>query len=165
MPSLTYQEIGELLTTIRDERRTHANTATRVGEALLALLAYMANAPYLRKDQADATNHLLTLLAGAVVGETGQIRLNPDGSITCSRIHVNGSAVFDEMVFNKQSATSGDQIFTDRGIIDNLMYLGDNKFRLAMRKEYEHDVTTFKVNDCLKCKVNRLDKDGTYFTS
>lgn len=165
MPSLTYQEIGELLTTIRDERRTHANTATRVGEALLALLAYMANAPYLRKDQADATNHLLTLLAGAVVGETGQIRLNPDGSITCRRIHVSGSAVLDELVFNKQSATSGDQIFTDRGIIDNLMYLGDNKFRLAMRKEYENDVTTFKVNDCLKCKVNRLDKDGTYFTS
>ncbi|MBR1880673.1 MAG: hypothetical protein IJ804_08020 [Prevotella sp.] len=165
MPSLTYQEIYELLTTVRDERRTHANTATRVGEAMLALLAYMANAPYLRKDQADATNYLLSLLAGAVVGESGQIRLNPDGSIICSRIHVNGSAIFDELVFNKQSATAGDQIFTDRGIIDHLMYLGDNQFRLTMRKEYENDVTTFKVHDCLKCRVNRLDKDGTYFTS
>ena len=59
MPSLTYQQRYELLTTVRDERRIHANTATRVGEAMLALLAYIANAPYLRKDQEDATNYLL----------------------------------------------------------------------------------------------------------
>ncbi len=165
MAALTYEQIYELLTTVRDERRIHANTATRVGEAMLALLSYIATAPYLRKDQADATNYLLSLLAGAVVGESGQIRLNPDGSITCSRIHVSGSAIFDELVFNKQSANAGDTIFTDRGIIEHLVYMGDNQFRLTMRKEYENDVTTFKIHDCLKCKVNRLDVDGTYFTS
>ena len=165
MPSLTYQEIYELLTTVRDERRTHANTATRVGEAMLALLAYIANAPYLRKDQADATNYLLSLIAGAVVGESGQIRLNPDGSITCGRIHVQGSAIFDELVFNRQQVNAGDQIFTDRGTIESLMYLHDNQFRLTFRKEHANDMLPFKANDCLKCRVNRLDKDGTFYTS
>ena len=47
------QEISalrEMFTTIRDERRTHANTATRVGSAFLALLDYLADAPFIRKD-------------------------------------------------------------------------------------------------------------------
>lgn len=165
MAALTYEQIHELLTTVRDERRTHANTATRVGEAMLALLSYIADAPYLRKDRAEATNYLLSLLAGAVVGESGQIRLNPDGSITCHSIHVDGSAIFDEMVFNKQSATAGDTIFTDRGIIEHIEALGGSQYRLTMRKEHPNDVTTFREADCLKCRVNRLDRDGTYFTS
>ncbi|MDD7449891.1 MAG: hypothetical protein PUK76_02510, partial [Treponema sp.] len=95
MAALTYQDIYDLLTTIRDERRTHANTATRVGEAMIAMLSFLADAPYLRKDKADATQFLLTLIAGAVVGESSQIRLNPDGSIVCGSIRVNGSAIFD----------------------------------------------------------------------
>lgn len=165
MPALTYKEIHELLTAIRDERRLHANTATRVGEAMLALLAYLADAPYLRKDRNDMTDYLLTLVAGAVVGESGQIRLNPDGSILCGSIRVSGSAVFDELVYNKQTATSGDQIFTDRGTVEQMVYLGDNTFRLTMRKEHDNDTTTFRENDCLRCRVNRLDKEGTYYTS
>lgn len=165
MAALTYQDIYDLLTTIRDERRTHANTATRVGEAMIAMLSFLADAPYLRKDKADATQFLLTLIAGAVVGESSQIRLNPDGSIVCGSIRVNGSAIFDELVYNRQTATAGDQIFTDRGIIESVMYLGEGQFRLTMRKEHDNDVTTFREHDCLRCRVNRLDKEGTFFTS
>lgn len=165
MPSLTYQEIYELLTTVRDERRTHANTATRVGQAMLELLAYMANAPYLRKDQADATNYLLSLLAGAVVGESGQIRLNPDGSIICKRMVVEGSTIFDELVFNHQNVLEGDTYFTDRGIIENIVFLGDRQFRLTLRKLYDNDRVTFHAYDVLKCAMNNLDVGRTYRTS
>lgn len=165
MPSLTYQEIYELLTTVRDERRTHANTATRVGQAMLELLAYMANAPYLRKDQADATNYLLSLLAGAVVGESGQIRLNPDGSIICKRMVVEGSAILNELVFNHQNVLEGDTYFTDRGIIENIVFLGDRQFRLTLRKLYDNDRVTFHAYDVLKCAMNNLDVGRTYRTS
>lgn len=165
MPSLSYQEIHELLTTVRDERRIHANTATRVGEAMLALLAYIANAPYLRKDQADATNYLLSLLAGAVVGESGQIRLNPDGSIICKRMVVEGSAIFNELVFNHQNVLEGDTYFTDRGIIEDIVFLGDRQFRLTLRKLYDNDRVTFHAYDVLKCAMNNLDVGRTYRTS
>ena len=165
MPSLTYQEIYELLTTVRDERRTHANTATRVGQAMLELLAYMANAPYLRKDQADATNYLLSLLAGAVVGESGQIRLNPDGSIICKRMVVEGSVILNELVFNHQNVLEGDTYFTDRGITENIVFLGDRQFRLTLRKLYDNDRVTFHAYDVLKCAMNNLDVGRTYRTS
>ena len=165
MTALTYDQIYELLTTVRDERRIHANTATRVGEAMLALLSYIATAPYLRKDQADATNYLLSLLAGAVVGESGQIRLNPDGSISCKRLVVEGSAIFNELVFNHQNVLEGDTYFTDKGIIENIVFLGDRQFRIELRKLYENDRVTFHTYDVLKCAMNNLDLGRTYRTS
>ena len=75
---------------IRDERSMHANTANRIGNAFLMILNYLlgSDTPFLRKDREDATRYLLTLLAGAVIGESGRIRLNPDGSIICDSINV-----------------------------------------------------------------------------
>ena len=84
---------------IRDERMTAANTATRIGNAFLMLLQYLtSDSPFLRKDREETTEFLFKLLAGAVIGESGQIKLNPDGSISCQRITVEGSAVFNELV-------------------------------------------------------------------
>ncbi|MBQ9202734.1 MAG: hypothetical protein IJ155_00660 [Prevotella sp.] len=164
MPTLTYQQIVELLTTVRDERRTHANTATRVGEAMLALLAYIVNAPYLRKDQPDQTAYLLTLLAGAVIGEAGQIRLNPDGSIVCGSLRVNGSAIFDELVFNHQNVLEGDTYFTDRAIIDSVEWLDGNVAELHLRKMFEADQFTFQVGDIVKWSHNDLTNKGSFDT-
>ena len=152
---------------IRDERATHANTATRVGSAFLMLLNYLLDpdTPFLRKDRDDQTAYLLRLLAGAVIGESGQIRLNPDGSITCGRINVLGSAVFNELVFNHQNVLEGDTYFTDRGIIDGIEYLGGNQFRLTMRKMHDNDRVTFHTYDVLRCAMNNLDTARTYKTS
>lgn len=158
--------LRNVLEQIRDERRTHANTATRIGNALLMLLNYLlGDAPFLRKDQQDTTEYLLTLLAGAVIGESGQIRLNPDGSITCGRLVVEGSAIFDELVFNHQNVLEGDTYFTDKGIIEQMEYLGNNQYRLYMRKEYDDEVITFHAYDVLKCAINNLDAARTYKTS
>lgn len=165
MPSLSYQNLLSLLTTIRDEKAIHANTALRVGTAMIELLRYLMNGPFLHKDQADQTNYLLTLLAGAVIGESGQIRLNADGSISCSRLTVEGSAVFDEVVFNHQNVLEGDTYFTDKGIIEEVTYLGNNQYRLLLRKEYANEVPTFHAYDVLRCSMNNLDAARTFRTS
>lgn len=152
---------------IRDERITRANTATRIGTAFLMLLHYLLDpdTPFIRKDREDQTNYLLKLIAGAVIGESGQIRLNPDGSITCGRLVVEGSAVFNELVINHQNVLEGDTYFTDRGIIEHVEYLGAGQFRLTMRKLYENDRITFHVYDVLRCAMNNLDSGRTYRTS
>lgn len=151
-------------TGIRDERMTHANTATRIGTAFLMLLNYLlsSDAPYLRKDREDTTRYLLHLIEGAVIGESGQIRLSPDGTINCSRLVVEGSAIFDELVFNHQNVLEGDTYFTDRGIIEEVQYLGANQYRLLMRKMYDNDITTFHAYDVLRCAMNNLDTARTY---
>lgn len=159
------QEISalrEMFTTIRDERRTHANTATRVGSAFLALLDYLADAPFIRKDMEDTDGFLLKLLKGAVIGENGDIKLNPDGSITCGSIRVNGSAIFDELVINHQNVLEGDTYFTDRGIVESVEHTDINQYRLTFRKEYDDDHVTFHANDILLGKVNNLDRAKTY---
>lgn len=152
---------------IRDERMTHANTATRVGEAMIMLLRYLTgmDAPFLRKDCEDSSSYLLHLLAGAVVGESDDIRLNPDGSISCGRLFVDGSAVFRELVFNHQNVLEGDTYFTDRGIIDAVEYAPNGEIRLVLRKMHDNDRLTFHVNDVLRCAMNNLDTARTYRTS
>ena len=51
---------------IRDEKRPRANTATRIGEAFLMLLDYLAaiDYPYLRKDIEDTAQERITFLKG-----------------------------------------------------------------------------------------------------
>lgn len=161
------QYIRQWFEGIRDERMTAANTATRVGTAFLMLLDYLLDpsTPFLRKDREDATDYLLRLLAGAVIGESGQIRLNADGTITCQRLEVQGSAVFDELVFNHQNVLEGDTYFTDRGIIEEGEYIGNRQFVLTMRKQYEEEVISFHTYDVLRCAVNDLNAERTYKTS
>lgn len=63
---------------IRDEKRTHANTAARVGDALLELLSLLTDAPYLRKDIDDSAAGVITLVKGLAVGK-GIHGIGPDG--------------------------------------------------------------------------------------
>ena len=144
-----------LLEKVRDERQMYANTATRVGNALLALLDYIENAYYVRKDIPETLEHILTLLKGCVVGE-GRIHLNDDGSITCQRIQVNGSAVFDELVFNHQNVLEGDTYFSDRAIVDKVERTDINQYTLTLRKMYEADEFTFWECDIVRRSINSL---------
>lgn len=149
---------------IRDERSMHANTANRIGNAFLMILNYLlgSDTPFLRKDREDATRYLLTLLAGAVIGESGRIRLNPDGSIICDSINVEGSAVFNELVFNHQNVLEGDTYFSDRGIVEKVEALSEGRYRIFLRKEYEDASVPFQPFDVLKCSMNNLDAARTF---
>ena len=156
---MSLNELQTLFEAIRDERRVHQNTAERVGNAFLGILPYLGE--YISKDKPETLRYLLTLLAGVVIGEPGKIFLNPDGSIICQNIRVNGSAIFDELVFNRQRVNEGNQLYTDRGIIENVDVLGNGNIRLTFRKEYEDQVTTFEQNDCIVCNMNDLNAAGT----
>jgi hypothetical protein len=159
------QTLRNLFEGIRDERRMYSNTATRIGSAFLSLLSYLTDdSPYIHKDQEDSTNYLLKLIAGAVIGE-GKIKLNPDGSITCNSIKVDGSAIFNELVFNHQNVLEGDTYFTDRAIIDTVQHTDVNQYKLTFRKMYANDVHTFHVFDILRSSVNNLDANRTFRTS
>jgi hypothetical protein len=160
----TIDSLQSLFTAIRDERRTYANTATRIGNAFLSLSSYLESAPYLRKDREDTDPYLLNLLKGCVIGESENVQLNPDGSITCGSIKVNGSAIFDEVVMNRQNILDGDTIFASHGIIESVEHTDLNQYVLTFRKEYDNDRITFKVNDIIKSKINNLDSGHTYYT-
>ena len=64
----TIQELTRMLTTIRDERIKGANTAMRVGNALLAMLDYVTqdNGTYLSKEHDDTADGIITFLKGLV---------------------------------------------------------------------------------------------------
>ena len=147
---------------IRDEHAMYANTASRIGKAFIDLLSYISSLPYLRKDTADTAQGLITMLMGCAIGESGKTRLNPDGSITCQSITVDGSAVFNELVFNHQNVLEGDTYFTDKGIIDKVEHTDVGQYTLTFRKEYDEDRITFHVNDILLGKVNNLDRAKTF---
>ena len=147
---------------IRDEHAMYANTASRIGKAFIDLLSYISSLPYLRKDTADTAQGLITMLMGCAIGESGKTKLNPDGSITCQSITVDGAAVFNELVFNHQNVLEGDTYFTDKGIIDKVEHTDVGQYTLTFRKEYDEDRITFRVNDILLGKVNNLDRAKTF---
>lgn len=62
----TFDTIEKFFEGIRDERGTRANTATRIGNALLMVLSYIKDGSFLRKDIADETYYLLKLLGGTI---------------------------------------------------------------------------------------------------
>ena len=157
--------LRQMFEQIRDERNIAANTATRIGNAFLALLNYLLNSPFIRKDAPDQTEYLLSLLAGAVIGESNNITLNPDGSITCGSIRVDGSAIFDELVINHQNILEGDTFFTDNAIIESVERIDMSTYQLTMRKLYDDDRVTFHVNDVLKGVLNNLDTQRSFKTS
>ena len=111
-----------MFTAIRDERRTHANTASRVGSAFLAILDYLDNAPFIRKDREDSDAFLLHLLKGTVIGEKDNIKLNPDGSIDCGSINASGDATLGNV--SLESVRSKGYTESDRTLI------GGNGFEL-----------------------------------
>ena len=158
------EDIIKSIETIRDETREAANTATRVGSTLLMMLQFLIGdaTPFLRKDQPDSTNHLLTSLAGAVIGKNGRIKSNPDGSITAESIRILGSAIFNEIVANHQHVWEGDVYFTDRAIIDTVETTGLNTYRLTFRKEYDDEQVTFHKDDILLAQKNDLNISRTF---
>ena len=68
------ENIQKIFERIRDERSTHANTATRIGEAFLALLSYVRGlfGSFLRKDVDDTAQGIIRFMKGLKVGNGGK---------------------------------------------------------------------------------------------
>ena len=68
-----YSALRSMFEGIRDERRTAANTAVRIGNAFLALLDMLGNLglddKYLSKVSDDAAEGVITFLKGLLIGD------------------------------------------------------------------------------------------------
>lgn len=93
---------------IRDERRTHANTAQRIGNALLSLLGRVENAGgnFLRKDIADTAQKVIRFMEGLKLGD-GDMGLDAKGGAVLSdvvvdRVHDAKSTPADRVMVGAQ---------------------------------------------------------------
>lgn len=93
---------------IRDERRTHANTAQRIGSAMLSLLGCVENVGgnFLRKDKEDTAQKLIRFMEGLKLGE-GDMGLDAKGGAVLSdvvvdRVHDAKSTPADRVMVGAQ---------------------------------------------------------------
>lgn len=121
---------------------------------------------FLRKDKSDQTNYLVkfgdfidSMIAGAGTG------IYPNGRIQTDRLEVRGYLKVMELLYNRLSALEGDFVMTESGSVDNIEDLGENTFRLKIRKRWDNDFTALEVDDILRASINNLDKAGEYYTA
>lgn len=82
------EQVQSYLEGIRDERNTAANTATRIGRALLMLLDYFSNGVsdrFLSKSDDDTANGIITFLKGILLGD-GSHGIDKDGNATLGKV-------------------------------------------------------------------------------
>lgn len=128
---------------------------------------------FLRKDKEDSTQYLLRLLGGIEVGEAidsflaGKgIIADTNGRIQADRIEVRGSMSVMELIINEITAMAGDYSFTDAGHIERVETVEDGTYKLFIRKDTEHDITSLGTDDVVYSIVNSLLTGGTdYYTS
>jgi hypothetical protein len=188
----TIQELISRLTEIRDERAKGANTARRVGSAMLALLNYAMqdNGTYLSKEHDDAADGVITFLKGLISEAKAELKegatfgdfvsginggkgaqIDTLGNAEMESITVRSYMKVMELIVNRLTALEGDQLFTESDTIESVSYLGDNCYGLKLRSKYKGYFTAQHVNNVLKGIVNNVataavsDKTALYYTS
>ena len=176
---------------IRDERRTGANTATRIGDAFLALLSYITGHPYIRKDIDDTAEGRITFEKGLV--SNGPVEVNDvlnanrqftahadaevkgdlevKGDTLLQDLTVLGSAHFFELVIDKVRAAGGTVIFSPANAftIDHVTTSADGKtMRLYWLAEHGGDASmnTWHPGDqAISMDFNRAKVGDVYSAS
>ena len=176
MSSPSYNNLLNLLIGIRDETQIHANTAERVGTALIRLLQYLNDAPFLHKDREDSTDYMLRMNAGleiadflsGLLGTGGVFRKDADGKtyIEADKIYIRMKAYFDTIEVRKYIHSGGNRIASMAGIkcvkvegLDGQGTVTENleravKFRCYFRGHDGEDSVTndFLMGDLAFCK-------------
>ena len=106
----TYQQLVKTLEGIRDERHIHANTAYRIGSALLELIHYAAdNGRYISKLHDDNANGHITLTKGATFGTYNSgvegAKIDKAGAAELQSLLVRAKAALNEL------DTKGEAVF------------------------------------------------------
>lgn len=181
-----------MLTTIRDERIKGANTAMRVGNALLAMLDYAMqdNGTYLSREHDDAAAGVITFLKGIVSESMAKMQagaqfgsfvsginggkgaqIDASGNAEVESITVRSYMKVMELIVNRLSALDGEQLFTENDTIESVTDLGNNCYGLQLRSKYKGYFTSQHVNNVIKGIVNNIagaavsDKSSLYYTS
>lgn len=155
-------------TLIRDEYRKGANTAHRVGSLLLAMIEATSDVDinqlaksFLRKDQPDTAQEIITFLKGLLVGQNGHgISVLEDGSTQAvvDRLYVNVKAFFDALEVKKKTYVGGEQILTPSGMKCVRVNQLATAYRCFFKAEEDGAVVenTFTVGQlalCQECNV------------
>lgn len=186
----TIQELTRMLTGIRDERAKGANTAWRVGSALLALLEYAKqdNGTYLSREHDDAASGVITFLKGIVSESTAKMKggtqfgsftsgimggtgaqIDEKGNAEVESITVRSSVIAKELIVNRQTAMESNFVFTESGLIESVSEIpatsegGNTTYLLGLQKRWEGDFTAFRENDVILASVNRLSGNGGHY--
>lgn len=168
-------QLRQQFTQIRDERRKNANTAERIGNALLSLLSYcnIDTGKYLRKDIEDIAQKVITFLDGAyfgtftssIVNGTGAA-IDKDGNAEVESLKVRSFVEVMDMIVNRQQALEGDQILTESDTIETVEDLGYGTYRLSLRRKWDGYFTAQASNNVLRGIINTLSSgSGDYYTS
>lgn len=171
---------------IRDERAKGANTARRIGDAFLSLLAYASqdNGAYLSREHDDAAMGLITFLKGLVSEGVAHLNqgaqfggfvsgmatgkgaaIDGDGNAEVESVKVRSYMQVLELIVNRLSAFEGDQFFTESDTIEQVDDLGSGCYGLHLRSKYQGYFTAQHVNNVIKGMVNNLATATTSSTS
>lgn len=157
---------------IRDEVQEAANTAQRVGQLLIDLIALIkgADSRYLsgiRPDTAHAPIHFAQGLTsrGIQVQGTANVEgalsvgdfqagmsgagISADGTAEVERLKVRSKLEVAEMQINRLTAMEGDWLLTESGTVEHVEQRGA-QWVLTMRRRFEGDFTAFAVHDVIK---------------
>lgn len=157
---------------IRDEVQEAANTAQRVGQLLIDLIALIkgADSRYLsgiRPDTAHAPIHFAQGLTsrGIQVQGTANVEgalsvgdfqagmsgagISADGTAEFERLKVRSKLEVAEMQINRLTAMEGDWLLTESGTVEHVEQRGA-QWVLTMRRRFEGDFTAFAVHDVIK---------------
>ena len=157
---------------IRDEVQEAANTAQRVGQLLIDLIALIkgADSRYLsgiRPDTAHAHIHFDQGLTsrGIQVQGTANVEgalsvgdfqagmsgagISADGTAEVERLTVRSKLEVAEMQINRLTAMEGDWLLTESGTVEHVEQRGA-QWVLTMRRRFEGDFTAFAVHDVIK---------------
>ena len=157
---------------IRDEVQEAANTAQRVGQLLIDLIALIkgADSRYLsgiRPDTAHAPIHFAQGLTsrGIHVQGTANVEgalsvgdfqagmsgagISADGTAEVERLKVRSKLEVAEMQINRLTAMEGDWLLTESGTVEHVEQRGA-QWVLTMRRRFDGDFTAFAVHDVIK---------------
>ena len=146
---------------------------------------------FLRKDQKDVAQELITFLKGIktagienygdnithgvtelydVIMSNGfkdsmtagsGWKIDKKGNAQVESIEVRSYMRVLELVMNRLSAEESEFVFTESGTVETATLNEDGSYTLTMRKKTEKDITPFQQGDILKGVMNDLTKDGT----
>ena len=144
--------------------RTNDSTPASNSNAYSALRARLE---FISKTKEDGTNFLLkfgefidSMSAGKGAG------IFPDGRGQFERLQVRSALEVLELIFNRLSAMEGDYTFSESGVIENVIVMGDGTYTLQIRKRWENDFTALAEHDVIYGVVNDLASgSGSFYTS
>lgn len=128
---------------------------------------------FLRKDVRDYAQKLITFYGGANFGQfiksltAGKgAGIDSSGNAEFESIRVRSYMEIMELIVNRQSALEGDQILTESDTIESVEDLGDNTYRLNLRRKWDGYFTAQAENNVLRGIINTLNAgSGDYYTS